>query len=141
MTRYLGIDYGTKRIGLAVGDSEARVAAPVDVIHAGDKAAAVVEAVLAVAADYAVDALVVGLPLNMDDTEGTQAKLTRRFGSLLSERSGLPVHYQDERLSSFAADDALRGSELTQKQRKRRRDPLAAAAILQAFLDGLSEQA
>ncbi len=135
MTRYIAIDYGTKRIGLAVGDDDTRVATPADVVPGRNDPVADVAAVLKLVGEYAVDALVVGLPLNMDDTEGDQAKLTRRFGTLLAERSGLPVHYQDERLSSFAADDALQGSELTSQQRKRQRDKLAAAAILQAFLD------
>ena len=135
MPRYIGIDYGTKRIGLAVGDSATVVATPMDVVTGCNNPDVDVDAVLAVVADYQIDALVVGLPLNMDDTEGKQAKLTRRFGTLLAERSGFEVVYQDERLSSFAADDAMQGTELTQQQRKRQRDKLAAAAILQEFLN------
>jgi putative Holliday junction resolvase len=135
MPRYIAIDYGTKRIGLASADSAVGVTTPLGVVAGRNDLAADVDAVLAVVADYQVDTLVVGLPLNMDDTEGPQAKLTRRFGTLLAERSGLEVVYHDERLSSFAADDAMAGSDLTQQQRKRQRDKLAAAAILQAFLD------
>jgi len=107
MARYIAIDHGTKRIGLAIGDRETGVVTPLDVVAACNEPGADVEAVLAVVSQYAVDALVVGLPLNMDDTEGPQAKLTRVFGTRLAEASDLPVHYQDERLSSFTADELL----------------------------------
>ena len=136
MPSYLAIDYGTKRIGLAVGDDEMRVATPLRVVPGRNDPIADAQTVLVVAAEHGVDALVVGLPLNMDDSESNQSRLTRRFGTALAERSGLPVQYQDERLSSFAADEHLAGSDLTRKQRKAQRDKLAAAAILQDFLDG-----
>ena len=81
------------------------------------------------------DAIVVGLPLNMDDSEGAQAKGVREFGRVLGERTAKPIHYQDERLTSFAAEARLAGSGHTHQQKKERRDALAAAEILRDYLD------
>ena len=77
----------------------------------------------------------VGLPLNMDESEGEQAKLTRAFAGRLSEALGLEVHLQDERLSSMAAEEMLAERELTSKKRKQRRDMLSAGDILNDFLN------
>ena len=79
-------------------------------------------------------ALVLGLPLNMDGTVGPQAKLVQAFGTVLAAQTGLDVHYVDERLSSFAADELLRPAELTRKKKKGVQDAVAAAVILQTFL-------
>ncbi len=136
MTRYLGIDYGSKRIGLAVGDDGARLASPVSTIAARGDVAADVRAVLAVGAEYVVDEFVVGLPLNMDDSEGPQARVARTFGAALEGASGRAVHYFDERLSSHAAEELLRNAELTRKKKKARLDRIAAQVMLQGFLDG-----
>lgn len=136
MRRYLGIDYGSKRIGLAVGDDGARMASPVSTIAARGDVAADVRAVLAVGAAYAVDEYVVGLPLNMDDSEGPQVRVARTFGAALAEAAGRAVHYFDERLSSHAAEELLRDAELTRKKKKARLDRIAAQVMLQGFLDG-----
>ena len=135
MTRYLGIDYGQKRIGLAVGDDLTRLASPIAVIDGPAELKAQVAEVLRVAEPYAIDAVVVGLPMNMNGTEGSQARHTRHFGAELTSASGKPVDYFDERLSSRAADALLQPIELTRGQRKRRHDAVAAQVILQAFLD------
>lgn len=137
MTRYLGIDYGTKRIGLAVGDDATGIASPITVVQSRGRSADDIQAVIAVAQEYGVDAFVVGLPLNMDDTEGPQAKLTRRFGDALARSADKPVHYHDERLSTCAADDLLQPAELTRKKKKRVADAVAAQVILQGFLESL----
>lgn len=133
--RYLGIDYGTKRVGLAVGDSDGCIATPLRVLtRQGDRDRQAAE-IVASGCEFGVDAYVLGIPYNMDGTEGTQAKLTRDFGRLLARRSGLPVFAWDERLSSHGADEYMAGSELTHKKKKARRDALAAQIILQTFLD------
>lgn len=139
MPRYLAIDCGSKRIGLAVGDSGTRLASPLVTLDCSGAPAGDVAAVIAQAASYGVDEFVVGLPLNMDGTEGKQAKIARRFGGELSRRSGKPVHFHDERLSSIAADEMLRPAELSRKKKKRRRDRVAAQVFLQDFLDGNRE--
>jgi len=141
MTVFLGIDYGAKRIGLAVGDTEMRLAAPLKTIAAASKIADQVRAVLAAAADYEVDALVVGLPLNMDGTEGDQAKLTRQFGSALAQATTKSVCYSDERLSSVTARELLQPAELSRKGESRAENAVAAQVMLQAYLDNLSSEA
>ena len=135
MPRFLGIDYGTKRIGLAVSDPDATIASPLRTIQSRGDAGQDAMAVAAVAREYEVDELVVGLPLNMDGTEGEQVKISRAFGEALQRETGLPVSYCDERLSSFEADELLRPAELTRKKKKARRDRVAAQIMLQTFLD------
>lgn len=144
--RYLGIDLGDKRTGLALGDTEIRLASPVEVVEIPiDRDAglslrrALQEACARLLGEgrAATGELVVGLPLNMDGSEGARAKLTRAFGTALADVLGRPVHFHDERLTSVAADWSMAMSGLTHKQKKARRDALAAAAMLQGFLDAL----
>ena len=135
MARYLGIDYGSKRIGLAVGDCGAGIASPLATIYVRGSTADHVRDVVAYASDYEIAAFVVGLPLNMDGTEGDQAKVTRAFADTLARATGLPVHYHDERLSSVAARELMLPAGLTRKKRKARLDRVAAQVILQSFLD------
>ena len=135
MFRYLGIDYGAKRIGLAVGDSQSRIASPIATVEGVAGHGERVQALLKYAQQYGADAFVLGLPLNMDGTEGPQAKEVRRFGDELGARSGKPVHYFDERLSSIAADELLEPAELSRKKKKARHDRVAALVILQGFLE------
>ena len=135
MPRFLGIDHGSRRIGLAVSDAGATLASPLTTIAASGNLSVEIAAILSCARDYEIDVFVVGLPLNMDDTEGDQAKTARRFGVELQRISGKPVHYWDERLSSHAAEELLRPAELTRKKRKARLDRVAAQVMLQDFLD------
>lgn len=138
MSRYLGIDYGSKRIGLAVGEPETGVASPLRAVVSQNHPATDADEVLRAADDYAVDAVVVGLPLLMDGTEGDEAKRARRFADAMQARTSLPVHLFDERLTSFAADENLRERELTRNQRRARRDGLAAVHILRAYFESLA---
>ena len=133
--RFLGVDYGGKRIGLAIGDSENNLASPLVTVAATAKFAEDARRVLDASKDYEVDAFVVGMALNMDDSEGKQAKISRKFGAALAEQSKKPVHFWDERLSSFAADELLDAGDFTRKKHKSRRDRVAAQVILQEFLD------
>ncbi len=135
MIRYLGIDHGSKRIGLAVGDSSTAIASPLATIAARGRAADDVRTIVESISDYDIDTFVVGLPLNMDGTEGPQAKLTRRFGDELGRETGIPVQYWDERLSTNTARELMIPAELTRKKRKNRLDRVAAQVILQSFLD------
>jgi putative Holliday junction resolvase len=135
MACFLGIDYGEKRIGLAVGESRLAVASPLAAIQARSHIAHDVRTILRRASSYEIKAFVIGLPLNMDGTEGEQARLTRRFGDQLARETTLPVHYWDERLSSVTARELVLPAELTRKQRKNRLDCVAAQVILQSFLE------
>jgi len=136
MPRFLAIDYGRKRIGLAISDSEGRIASPlVTRPNSAPPVQAAADVWKWVVREYEVDAWVVGLPLSMDDSEGPQAKETRAFADSLAKASGKPVHFWDERLSSWAADQAMSDAGLTRQKRKDRVDRVAAQMILQGFLD------
>ena len=134
MARYLAIDLGTKRTGIAVGDDELRLASPVSVIRAQDRADLLAQIGAAIE-DHGPDALVLGLALNMDGTEGPAAKGGRDFAAELERRFQLTVHLVDERLTSEAVEPKLGQQSLTRGQKKARRDALAAATILQDFLN------
>ncbi len=130
--RYLAIDYGMKRTGLAVCDAGETIASPLAVVQ-GRKD--LIQRIQRVVASEGVEAIVLGLPLNMDGTEGPQARLVQAFGKELGRQLGIPVHFQDERLSSFEAEQRLQEMDLSRAKKKERLDALAAADILQNFLD------
>lgn len=138
--RTLAIDLGARRVGLALSDEGGRFATPYDVVEVTSPETAAAK-VLEVIAKEGVARVVVGLPLNMDDSLGRQAQQAVAWGRILGERSQRPVIFIDERLSTFAAEQNLNdrkraGEKLTRKRRKAQRDAVAAAGFLQAFLDG-----
>ncbi|MCE5277721.1 MAG: Holliday junction resolvase RuvX [Planctomycetaceae bacterium] len=128
---WLGVDHGDVRIGLAGGDAGRGIASPLKVIPA-QPPEAVAPAIIKLAQEYNAGGIVVGLPLNMDDSEGPQAKLARDFALMLQQATGLDVRLWDERLSSFAADKTLAGH-MTRGKRRAIQDAIAAAEILQDF--------
>lgn len=135
--RYLAIDLGDQRTGLAVGDDQTSIISPWKVLQI-PRGPLLMDALAKAIADHAPDALVIGLPLNMDGTEGAAAKTTRELGDALAEQTELAIHYQDERLTTSAADEQMARSGKTHKQKKAIRDALAAAEILRDFLDARS---
>jgi putative Holliday junction resolvase len=135
MTRIVGIDYGSRRIGLAVGDSELALASPAAVLPGCGDAARDAAAVAAWARENECAAAVVGLPLNMSGTDSDQTRLARAFAAAL-EACALPVSLQDERLTSFQADQLLAQSEGRRRGKGAPgRDAIAAQVILQSFFD------
>jgi len=133
--RYLAIDYGAKRIGLAICDPDEIVVSPLCQLGARpDRPTLLFSRIAQIIDENQVQAVVVGLPLNMDDSEGPQAASTRQFARRLADAVGVPLHMFDERLSSAAADEILLQTDFTKKKRQKRRDMLAACAILQDFL-------
>lgn len=133
--RYLAIDLGDKRTGLAVGDDETDIVSPLEVIKEPiDPPHRLIDRIKKAIDEQGADAVVLGLPLHMDGSEGDRAKKTRAVGEILIAQLGLPIHYEDERLTSAAADWAMAGSGMTHAQKKNRRDAMAAAAILKTFL-------
>ena len=129
--KYLAIDYGTKRTGLAVCDESETICSPLKVIGGQ---ANLIEQIIKTIETEQIEAVVVGLPLNMDDTQGAQAKIVRDFAEMLRQSLDIDVLFQDERLSSFEAEEKLAAKGFTRKQKKARLDAVAAAAILQSFL-------
>ena len=130
--RYLAIDYGIKRIGLAICDAGETIVSPVAVLE-GQKD--LVKKIADVVKTEGVGAIVLGLPLNMDDSEGTQARLVLKFAEQLKEHLDIPIHLQDERLSSFGAEDRLAPADFTRGKKRKRLDAIAAAEFLEAFLE------
>jgi putative Holliday junction resolvase len=130
--RYLAIDYGTKRTGLAVCDAGEMIASPLGVLH-GRKD--LIRKIGQIIAAENIEAVILGLPLNMDGSEGPQAKLVFAFAEQLKPHLQIPIHFQDERLSSFGAEQKLREIGLSRAKKRERLDALAAAEILQTFLE------
>ncbi len=133
--RYLGVDVGKARIGLALADDVLRTARPLRTVARRDEAATFAD-IGETAREYEVTRLVVGLPLNMDGTEGPAARHARGFAAKLSAALGLPATLQDERLSTFEAERRLRERGVSGKDVRAQVDAEAAAVILQEWLDG-----
>jgi len=130
--KYLSIDYGDKRIGLAVCDPSETIVSPLKVLnnpeHFIEETADLIE-------DEKIEAVVIGIPFNMDGTEGRQAKVVERFAGQLKKKITIPIFFQDERLSTFAAEQKLADIELSKKKKRERIDAIAAAHILDEFLE------
>ena len=131
--RYLAFDLGARRSGVAAGEDVTGLAQPLQVLEvpAGEQ---LLQVLAALVREHAPDVIVVGLPLNMDGTEGPAAAEARRFAAALSARSGVPAELQDERLTSFEADQRMARSGRTHGQKRGLRDALAAAALLEEFM-------
>ena len=131
-----GLDLGTKTIGVAVSDGLRGVASPLTVIRRV-KFTADAEALLKIVADRALVGLVLGLPRNMDGSEGPRAQSTRAFARNLERLTPLPISFWDERLSTVAAERALLEGDTSRKRRAEVIDQVAAGYILQGALDRL----
>ena len=138
--RLLGLDLGTKTIGLALTDVERRLASPLETIRRV-KFGQDVERLLAAATRFDVVALIIGLPLNMDGTEGPRAQATRAFQRNLAPLCSLPCAFWDERLSTAAVERDLIANDVSRNKRAAVIDQMAAAYILQGALDRLSRLA
>lgn len=137
MARVLGIDFGERRVGLALSDPSATIAQPLPTLlrRAGKRPP--VAAITEIIAANGVERIVIGLPLNLngDETEWTGA--VREFGEKLAQRAGIPIDYLDERMTSVQAERAVRGSGLkkSEREQKQRIDAAAAVLLLQTYLD------
>jgi putative Holliday junction resolvase len=138
MGRILGIDYGTKRMGIAISDAMAMLATPVSVeaVRSMDEAVAVA---CRIARERGVEKLVVGIPINMNGTNGPMALEALQFIEKLRAASGLPVDTTDERLSTSLVERMLLDADVSRERRKEVRDKLAAQVILQGYLDARAE--
>jgi putative Holliday junction resolvase len=134
----LGLDLGTKTIGVALSDPERRIATPLETIRR-TKFTADATALLAAAARLNAFGLVIGLPLNMDGSEGPRAQATRAFAKNLSAKTGMPIAFWDERLSTAAVTRTLLEADASRQRRAEVVDKMAAAYILQGALDRLAK--
>jgi putative Holliday junction resolvase len=135
--RAMGLDVGTKTVGIAVSDELGITAQPVTTIRRTNLRADL-DALEELVREHGVDRLVVGLPLNLDGTEGPSASVARKLGDAAGERTHLPVLYWDERLTTRAAQRALVEADVSRAKRKKVIDQVAAALILQGWLDAQS---
>jgi putative Holliday junction resolvase len=132
--RLLGIDLGTKTLGLALSDVERRIASPLETLERS-KFTADAKKIQALVARFGIGAIVFGLPLNMDGTEGPRAQATRAFARNLAAHIRLPTLFWDERLSTAAVNRMLIDFDTTRRRRAALVDKMAAAYILQGALD------
>jgi putative Holliday junction resolvase len=135
--RLLGLDVGTKTIGLALSDVMRQIATPLETIRR-TKFKADAERLLHLAKEHGAGGLVIGMPINLDGTEGPRAQSTRAFVRNLAQLTELPVAFWDERLSTAAAERALFEADASRKRRAELIDKMAAAYILQGALDRLN---
>ena len=134
MHRKMGIDYGDKRIGIALTDALCIISSPYEVYkNVGQEDA--INHIVKLIKDYDVDEVAMGLPINMDGTEGERAILHREFGEKLEEISGVKVYFIDERLTSAEAEEILISSGVRREKRKELIDKISAQIILQTFID------
>jgi len=133
----MGLDLGTKTIGVAVSDTFARIATPLSTVKRR-KFTLDAEELLRIIADRTITGIVLGLPRNMDGSEGPRAQSTRAFAQNLSQLTPIPITFWDERLSTVAAERALLEADTSRKRRAEVVDHVAAAYILQGALDRLA---
>lgn len=133
--RLLGIDYGHKRIGIALSDVLEVMASPLEILQR-QSLAKDLDYLAALARKHEVGKIVVGLPVNMDGSEGELAAQARAFADALTTRLGIPVELYDERMTTLQADRMLtEEADLSRGRRKEVRDKIAASLILQSYLD------
>ncbi len=132
----MGLDLGTRTIGVAVSDTARRVATPLRTLRR-DRFGTDAAALLALAAERWIGGVVLGLPRNMDGSEGPRAQSTRAFARNLAGLSDLPITFWDERLSTVAAERALLEADTSRRRRAEVIDHVAAGYILQGLLDRL----
>lgn len=135
--RLLGLDLGSKTIGLALSDRLLRIATPLEVIKR-TKFTRDAERLLALVGEHGVGGLVIGLPINMDGSEGPRCQSTRQFAANMLKIEDLPIAFWDERLSTAAVTRTLIEADASRKRRAELVDKLAAAYILQGALDRLA---
>ncbi|MFV1971422.1 MAG: Holliday junction resolvase RuvX [Acidimicrobiia bacterium] len=131
--RFLGLDPGERRIGIAVSDATGTIASPVEFIdrRAGNHGQRIVD----LCTEWEITEIVVGLPVGLDGTEGPAATKSREFGAFVKQLTGLPVGFHDERFTTVTAEQALLEGGVKRRARTNKRDQIAAAIMLQGFLD------
>ncbi len=132
--RYMGLDYGNSRIGIAFSDLSGAIASA-DSIYKRKDEKADIEYLTKLALSKDVRHIVIGLPLNADGTESEMSKCVKDFGQKLFDKSQIEIFYQDERYTSFEAEEYLKEARIPWEKRKALLDKVAAQIILQDFLD------
>lgn len=132
--RIMGVDYGDKRIGIALTDLMQIIASPLEVYQTKTLKDDI-DYICKIIKDNDVEKVVFGLPLNMDGSEGDRAKITKKFASLVAQQTNAEIVFQDERLSSIEADEILIKCNVKREKRKKLIDKLSACIILESYLN------
>lgn len=140
--RVIGLDYGSKTVGVALSDELMLTAQPLTTIHRDrpTKLRQTLAQIEQIIEQYDVDRIVVGWPKKLDNEEGERCEKTKEFGDMLENRTGLEIIYQDERLTTAQADGVLGQGGIRKDKRKQYIDKMAASLILQNYLDTLSHR-
>ncbi len=134
--RYMGLDVGSKTVGVAVSDPFGWTAQGIEIVKIDEEIENFgIERIAELIEEYRVEAVVIGLPKNMNNSIGPRAEASQKYGQLIIEQFDLPVFYQDERLTTVQAERMLIANDVSRKKRKKVIDKLAAVLILQNFLD------
>ena len=135
--RVMGLDYGSKTVGVAISDPLMVIAQPLETIvrKEENKLRKTLARISALCEEYEVETIVLGLPCNMDGSEGDRARKSREFGAMLESRTGIRPVFVDERLTTVEADEILEESRVAKEERKRVIDQLAACIILKEYLE------
>ena len=133
--RYLGLDLGSRTLGVALSDATGMIASSYTIIRHNEDYNGLVNEVEKLVQEKNIHEIVLGLPKNMNNTLGEKAKLSYEFKQMLEDRLKLPVHLVDERLTTKQALDLLISNDTSRKKRKKVVDSMAAAIILQTYLD------
>lgn len=133
--RYLGLDLGSKTLGVAISDPLGIIASSVGIIRHNEEYDRLIEEVRKIVLERGVDKIVLGLPKNMNNTIGPRGKLSQEFKEKLSSTLNIEVFLEDERLSTKEAENILIKNDTSRKKRKKVIDSMAAVIILQSFLD------
>jgi putative Holliday junction resolvase len=138
--RVLGVDLGSKRIGIAVSDRSGTIASPLTVLQRSGSVARDHQQIAALVREEEAEAVVVGLPLNMNGSTGPAAQAAIKEAKALATVVGVPVHTSDERRTTVSADRAMMEAGMNAVKRRKVVDKVAAAVILQHWLDGRSDR-
>jgi len=130
----LSIDYGERRIGFAIGNSNRKIATPLSVIQ-NVSLDSVIENIIQVVKNYEIDSIIIGIPLNEDSTESMQATRVRDFCSKIKKKINLPIMGIDERFTSVNSEKLLLDLDMSRKKRKKYIDSIAATIILQSYFE------
>ena len=137
--RFIGVDLGSRRIGIAVSDFTGSVASPLTVVHRGKSKRIDHDAIARIVRDEEAEAIVVGLPLNMDGSHGSAARAAAAEAEQISTVAGVPAYLHDERLTTVTAERALKEANMRAEDRRHVVDKIAAAVLLQSWLDARKE--
>ena len=133
--RYLGLDLGSRTLGMAVSDALGMIASSYKIVRHNEEYDRLLDEVQATVKEKKIEAIVLGLPKNMNNTIGPKGELSFQFKEKLENKLGIPVYLEDERLTTKQAENILINNDTSRKKRKKVIDSMAATIILQSYLD------